>query len=75
MKNGADLGFGHEEHPLLGRRVRDLASGTEAELMAVVAEEIPDTGRRWARRAYIRPEAGGRELPTAVGNIEPLGTD
>ncbi|MER6782236.1 MULTISPECIES: hypothetical protein [unclassified Streptomyces] len=73
---GASLGFGHEDHPLLGRRVRDLASGTEGELMAVVAEEIAThTGRRWTRRAYIRPESGGRELPTAVGNIEPLGTD
>ncbi|MGW8783085.1 hypothetical protein ACWGNM_34205 [Streptomyces sp. NPDC055796] len=76
MKRSTGLGFGHEDHPLLGRRVRDLASGTEGELMAVVAEEIPThAGRRWTRRAYIRPETGGRELPTAVGNIEPLGTD
>lgn len=76
MKRAADLGFGHEQHPLLGRKVRDLASGTEGELMAVVREEVAaHTGRSWTRRAYIRPEAGGRELPTAVGNIEPLGTD
>lgn len=72
----ADLGFGHEEHPLLGRRVRDVASGTKGDLTAVVREEVAThTGRRWTRCAYIRPEVGGRELPTAVGNIEPLGTD
>ncbi|MFF1496928.1 hypothetical protein [Streptomyces sp. NPDC058304] len=76
MKKAADLGFGHEKYPLPGRRVRDLASGTEGELMAVVREEVAThTGRCWTRRAYIRPEAGGRELPTAVGNIEPLTTD
>ncbi|MFG2489126.1 MULTISPECIES: hypothetical protein [Streptomyces] len=74
MKNtGRDLGLGHEEHPLLGHRVRDIASGTEGEPMAVVREEVAThTGPRWTRRAYIRPEAGGRELPTALGNIEPL---
>ncbi|MFK0045936.1 hypothetical protein ACIQU4_17785 [Streptomyces sp. NPDC090741] len=77
MKKATDLGFGHEKHPLLGRRVRDLAAGTEGELMAaVVREEVAaHTGRCWTRRAYIRPEAGGRGLPTAVGNIEPLTTD
>lgn len=72
---GRDLGLGHEEHPLLGHRVRDIASGTEGELMAVVLEEVAThTGPRWTRRAYIRPKAGGRELPTALDNIEPLGT-
>ncbi|MFD5415780.1 hypothetical protein [Streptomyces nojiriensis] len=74
MKNTVrDLGLGHEEHPLLGRRVRDIASGTEGKLMAVVREEVAThTGPRWTRRAYIRPQAGGRELPTALANIEPL---
>ncbi|MFB7260823.1 hypothetical protein ACFCXH_01470 [Streptomyces nojiriensis] len=67
------LGFGHEEHPLLGHRVRDIASGTEGEPMAVVREEVAThTGPRWTRRASIRPEAGSRGLPTALGNIEPL---
>ncbi|MFD3809150.1 hypothetical protein ACFWTC_37700 [Streptomyces sp. NPDC058619] len=73
MKRTADLGYGHEDHPLLGRRVRDIASGTEGKLMAVVREEVAThSGPRWTRRAYIRPEAGGRELTTAVGNIQPL---
>ncbi|MFE9934275.1 hypothetical protein [Streptomyces sp. NPDC005533] len=68
------LGFGHEEHPLLGWRVRDVASGTEGNLMAVVLEEtVTRSGPRWTRRAYIRPVAGGRELSTGVGNIEALG--
>ncbi|MFI8266629.1 hypothetical protein [Streptomyces sp. NPDC085665] len=61
MSRGGNLGFGHENHPLPGRRVHDLASGTEGALMAVVVEEIAThTCRRWTRRAYTRPEAGGR---------------
>ncbi|MEC4573850.1 hypothetical protein [Streptomyces virginiae] len=44
-------------------------------LMAVVLEEVAThTGPRWTRRAYIRPDTGGGEPPTAVGNIEPLGS-
>ncbi|MBT2404592.1 MULTISPECIES: hypothetical protein [unclassified Streptomyces] len=68
-------GDGHEAHPLIGRLVRDIASGTEGRLMAVVQEDLPThTGSlRTTRRAYIRPTAGGRELPTALANIEPLG--
>ncbi|MGR4883982.1 hypothetical protein ACIPUC_31820 [Streptomyces sp. LARHCF249] len=51
MKKTADLGLGHEQHPLLDRRVRDVASGTEGELMAVVLEEVAThTGPRWTRR-------------------------
>ncbi|MFF3089955.1 hypothetical protein ACFVRB_33705 [Streptomyces nojiriensis] len=70
-----DLGFGHEAHPWLGHLVRDVASGTEGLLMAVVVEEVAThDGPRWTRRAYIRPQGGGLELPTAVGNIEPLTT-
>ncbi|MFD5891703.1 hypothetical protein ACFWHQ_37875 [Streptomyces sp. NPDC060334] len=70
-KKAATLGFGHEEHPLLGRRVRDIASGTEGELMAVVLEDVSThRGPCWTRRAYIRPAGGGTELPTAIGNIE-----
>ncbi len=68
-----DLGFGHEAHPLIGQLVRDVASGTEGLLMAVVVEEVAThDGTHWTRRAYIRPRSGGRELPTAVNNIEPL---
>lgn len=68
-------GDGHEEHPLIGRLVRDIASGTEGRLMAVVREDLPThTGvPRMSRRAYIRPTAGGVELTTAVDNVEPLG--
>ncbi|MEU2391860.1 hypothetical protein [Streptomyces sp. NPDC007369] len=67
-------GDGHEEHPLLGHLVRDSASGAEGRLMAVVREGLPThTGSpRSTRRAYIRPVAGGVELATALGNIEPL---
>ncbi|MFI8105476.1 hypothetical protein [Streptomyces sp. NPDC086023] len=66
--------FGHERHPWLGRRVRDIASGTEGRLMAVVREEIAThTGTHEARRAYIRPEAGGRELPTSPENLRLVG--
>ncbi|MFE9933562.1 hypothetical protein [Streptomyces sp. NPDC005533] len=68
-----DLGFGHEAHPWIGRLVRDVASGTEGMLMAVVVEEVAThAGPRWTRRAYIRPPCGGRELPTALGNIAPV---
>lgn len=44
--------------------------------MVVVCEELPTYAGtpRATRRAYIRPTAGGPELPTALDNIEPLGT-
>lgn len=58
-------------HRLLHRRVRDIASGTEGELMAVVNENVSDTGaERWTRLAYIR-DPSGLEFTTAVGNIVP----
>ncbi|GLX18932.1 MULTISPECIES: hypothetical protein [Streptomyces] len=57
-------------HRLLRRRVRDIASGTEGVLMAVVNENVSDTGiERWAELAYIRGDSG-REFTTAVANIE-----
>ncbi|GGS34595.1 hypothetical protein Snoj_00820 [Streptomyces nojiriensis] len=70
MKNtGRDLGLGHEAHPLLGHRVRDIASGTKGQLMAVVREEVATrTGPRWTRRAYIRPEAANYRPPWATLN-------
>ncbi|MFD5890657.1 hypothetical protein ACFWHQ_32470 [Streptomyces sp. NPDC060334] len=65
------LGLGHQDHPLLGQQVRAIASGTVGRLMAVVVEEVPThRGTRRARLAYIRRDGGGRELATAVGNIE-----
>ncbi|MEW1800449.1 hypothetical protein ACIGO7_35210 [Streptomyces virginiae] len=58
-------------HQLLRRRVRDIASGVEGELMAVINENVSGTGaERWVELAYVRG-ASGREFTTAVGNIEP----
>ncbi|WP_405978612.1 hypothetical protein [Streptomyces sp. NBC_00158] len=58
-------------HRLLRRRVRDIASGVEGVLMAVINENVSDTGiERWTELAYIRG-ASGREFTTAVTNVEP----
>ncbi|WP_405981553.1 hypothetical protein [Streptomyces sp. NBC_00158] len=58
-------------HRLLRRRVRDIASGVEGVLMAVVNENVSDTGiERWMELAYIRG-ASGREFTTAVDNVQP----
>ncbi|MEU9717586.1 hypothetical protein [Streptomyces sp. NPDC047976] len=58
-------------HRLLRRRVRDIASGVEGVLMAVINENVSDTGiERWMELAYIR-NASGREFTTAVANVEP----
>ncbi|WP_405981290.1 hypothetical protein [Streptomyces sp. NBC_00158] len=58
-------------HRLLGRRVRDIASGIEGDLMAVINENVSDTGiERWIELAYVRG-ASGREFTTAATNIEP----
>ncbi|MFJ6722339.1 hypothetical protein [Streptomyces sp. NPDC091259] len=64
--------FGHEEnHRWLGKTVRDIASGTEGELTAVVHERKKDHAGRVTevRLAYIK-RADGRELPTAAANVE-----
>ncbi|MER6388749.1 hypothetical protein ACFXEL_37065 [Streptomyces sp. NPDC059382] len=63
--------FEHLPHPLLGQPVRDIASGTEGVLTAVVLEEKE---RAFAaplrvRLAYIRM-ASGREMSTAASNIQ-----
>ncbi|MGP3691193.1 hypothetical protein ACTVZO_42110 [Streptomyces sp. IBSNAI002] len=67
---------GHEDHPLIGQLVRDIASGTEGILQAVVREALPThTGRACpVRLAYIRPIGGGTELTTSVDNLQPLRT-
>ncbi|MFE1901765.1 hypothetical protein [Streptomyces yangpuensis] len=58
-------------HQLLRRRVRDIASGVEGELMAVINENVSDTGvERWVELAYIRG-ASGREFTTSAANVEP----
>ncbi|MFI8505034.1 hypothetical protein ACIGFK_41995 [Streptomyces sp. NPDC085524] len=60
-------------HRLLRCRVRDIASGTEGELMAVVNENVSDCAAydRWMQLAYVRT-ASGREFTTTVANIEPV---
>ncbi|WP_030156047.1 hypothetical protein [Streptomyces sp. NRRL S-244] len=63
--------YEYVRHRLLGRRVRDIASGTDGELMAVINENVSDSGaERWTRLAYIR-DAAGLEFTTAVRNIVP----
>ncbi|RSS60795.1 hypothetical protein EF912_08640 [Streptomyces sp. WAC07061] len=58
-------------HHLLRRRVRDIASGVEGELMAVINENVSDTlTEHWTELAYIRGVCG-REFTTAATNIEP----
>ncbi|MDK9501065.1 hypothetical protein QEZ40_007272 [Streptomyces katrae] len=58
-------------HRLLHQRVRDIASGAEGVLMAVINENVSDTGiERWMELAYIRG-ASGREFTTAASNVEP----
>ncbi|MFD9457134.1 hypothetical protein ACFWBC_29095 [Streptomyces sp. NPDC059985] len=58
-------------HALLRKRVRDTPSGAEGELMAVVHENVSDTGiERWMDLAYIRLPSG-REFSTTIENIEP----
>ncbi|MGW3326997.1 hypothetical protein [Streptomyces virginiae] len=58
-------------HRLLHRRVRDVASGTEGTLMAVINEDVSvSLDPHWMELAYIRA-ASGREFTTAVDNVEP----
>ncbi|MFH7593481.1 hypothetical protein WDV06_00045 [Streptomyces racemochromogenes] len=59
-------------HRLLHRRVRDIASGAEGVLMAVVNENVSDSAdyERWMELAYIRG-GSGREFTTAVDNVVP----
>ncbi|MFJ6452249.1 hypothetical protein ACIQNV_37235 [Streptomyces hydrogenans] len=58
---------------LVGSTVRDIASGTEGELVAIRCEQLPThTGAlTWTRRAYIRPPGQTVPLATAPGNIRP----
>ncbi|MFF4013420.1 hypothetical protein, partial [Streptomyces sp. NPDC001717] len=57
-------------HPLLRRRVRDVASGVEGELMAVINEDVSNSIKpHWMELAYVRGPSG-REFSTAVDNIE-----
>ncbi|MFC8793407.1 hypothetical protein [Streptomyces cinereoruber] len=60
---------------LVGRRVRDIASGVEGELLDVRCEQLPThTGiPAWTRRAYLLPPDQDTPLTTAPGNIRPTG--
>ncbi|MFK0046698.1 hypothetical protein ACIQU4_21835 [Streptomyces sp. NPDC090741] len=64
--------YEYQPHPLLRRRVRDVASGAEGELMAVINENVSTVAAReyWMDLAYIRA-ASGREFSTSVDNVEP----
>ncbi|WP_369778823.1 hypothetical protein [Streptomyces sp. R33] len=66
-EHGPGLGFNHVPHWLLRKQVRDIASGSEGVLMAVVYENVAVT--HWVHLAYIRLPSG-REISTAVDNIE-----
>ncbi|MFD8149063.1 hypothetical protein [Streptomyces sp. NPDC059708] len=59
-------------HRLLRRRVRDIASGAEGVLMAVINENVSDSVdyEHWTELAYIRG-ASGREFTTAAANVHP----
>lgn len=58
---------GYEQHPLVGSRVRDIASGGEGVLTAVTHEVHSDG--RVVRVAHVRP-ASGVEWTTAAGNVQ-----
>ncbi|MEV7172391.1 hypothetical protein AB0O18_22105 [Streptomyces sp. NPDC093224] len=63
--------FEYVPHRLLRRPVRDVASGMEGELMAVINQNVSDSAREhWVELAYIRGSSG-REFTTSVSNIEP----
>ncbi|MEU3311792.1 hypothetical protein ABZ743_03895 [Streptomyces sp. NPDC006662] len=58
-------------HRLLRHHVRDIASGVEGVLMAVINEDVSDTDAEyWVELAYIRA-ANGREFTTAAANVQP----
>ncbi|MFJ3876856.1 hypothetical protein ACIPW5_05300 [Streptomyces sp. NPDC090077] len=64
--------YEYQPHRLLRKRVQDIASGVEGELMAVITEDVSDTGiERWADLAYIR-DGSGREFTTTVDNVQPV---
>ncbi|MEW2136917.1 hypothetical protein AB0892_10010 [Streptomyces sp. NPDC005409] len=61
--------YAYLPHRLLRRRVRDIASGIEGELMAVINENVSTASvASWVELAYIRG-ASGREFTTSVANV------
>ncbi|GGS08644.1 hypothetical protein Snoj_12780 [Streptomyces nojiriensis] len=57
--------YEYQPHRLLRKRVRDIASGIEGQLMAVITEGVNDI-------AYIR-KSDGREFTTAAANVQAAG--
>ena len=67
--------FGHISHPLIGRRVEDVASGRVGTLRAVVDTSVPThTGSRVVRLAYLLPAGGGVEWTAAPSNLREVTT-
>ncbi|MGW2680672.1 hypothetical protein [Streptomyces sp. NPDC001436] len=64
--------YAYVPHHLLRRRVRDIASGVEGELMTVINENVSESPlhEHWVELAYIRA-ANGREFTTAAANVQP----
>ncbi|MFJ9340966.1 hypothetical protein ACIRP0_16950 [Streptomyces sp. NPDC101733] len=61
--------YAYVPHGLLRRHVRDIASGYEGELMAVIYENVSDRGaEHWMDLAYIRG-VSGREFTTSAANV------
>ncbi|MGO4459264.1 hypothetical protein AB4039_18510 [Streptomyces sp. M-16] len=71
MREAVPRPFEDLPHELLRKRVRDIASGVEGVLVAVVREDVSGTParERWVGPAYIRGPSG-REISTAVANVE-----
>ncbi|MCR8573592.1 hypothetical protein [Streptomyces sp. Isolate_219] len=72
-----DLGLGHWDHPLLGRRVVDHAHGDRIGVLRAIAPDSKDNGYNLVVMvpdtppvAWLSPPAGGREWTTALDAIE-----
>nr|WSX48906.1 hypothetical protein OG409_08050 [Streptomyces sp. NBC_00974] len=70
-ENVANGGFGHVDHPLLNRQVRDPGTDREGQLMAVVRETLGYSAgkERFTRTAYVRA-ADGLEFTAAPDLLE-----
>ncbi|NGO72262.1 hypothetical protein [Streptomyces boncukensis] len=73
----AGLGLAHEDHPLLGHRVRDTAHQVVGVLRAVAPEATTEAQRTLTPQpsrgappvAWLAPERGGREWTTPLEAI------
>ncbi|SEM69816.1 hypothetical protein [Streptacidiphilus jiangxiensis] len=65
--------LGHTLHPLIGRRVEDVASGRTGTLRAVVNTPTrTPIGTRTVRLAYLLPDGGGVEWTTDPDNLREI---